>query len=36
MRAPLNLGIEYSKKYESLFPKLAKEYSLVYMPFFLE
>jgi acyl-CoA thioesterase I len=36
MRAPLNLGIEYSKKYESLFPKLAKEYKLVFMPFFLE
>jgi len=36
MKAPMNLGIEYSKKYESLFPKLAKEYNLVYMPFFLE
>ncbi len=36
MKAPMNLGIEYSKKYESLFPKVAKEYNLVYMPFFLE
>lgn len=36
MRAPLNLGGEYRKQYEALFPKLAKEYSLVYMPFFLE
>lgn len=36
MRAPLNLGGEYGKRYEAIFPKLAKEYNLVFMPFFLE
>jgi acyl-CoA thioesterase-1 len=36
MRAPLNLGGEYWKTYEELFPKLAKEYNLAYMKFFLE
>ncbi len=36
MRAPLNLGGEYGKRYESIFPRLAEEYKLVYMDFFLE
>ncbi len=36
MRAPLNLGGLYGKQYEAIFPRLAKEYDLVYMPFFLE
>jgi acyl-CoA thioesterase-1 len=36
MRAPLNLGGAYGKQYEAIFPKLAKEYNLVSMPFFLE
>ncbi len=36
MRAPLNLGGEYGKRYEAIFPQLAKEYNLVYMDFFLE
>ena len=36
MRAPLNLGPEYAKKYEAIFPSLAKEYRLFYMDFFLE
>ncbi len=36
MRAPLNLGWEYGKKYEAIFPKLAKEYSLSYIDFFLD
>lgn len=36
MKAPLNLGGEYGKRYEAIFPKLAKEYNLVFMPFFLE
>ena len=35
MRAPLNLGWEYGRAYEAIFPKLAKEYDLVYMDFFL-
>ena len=36
MRAPLNLGGEYGKSYEAIFPKLAKEYGLVFMPFLLQ
>lgn len=36
MKAPLNLGGEYWKKYEAIFPRLAKEYDLVYMDFFLQ
>lgn len=36
MRAPLNLGGEYGRQYEAIFPRLAKEYKLVYMDFFLE
>lgn len=36
MRAPLNLGGEYGRQYEAIFPRLAKEYKLVYMNFFLE
>jgi acyl-CoA thioesterase I len=36
MKAPLNLGGEYGWSYEAIFPKLAKEYKLPFMPFFLE
>jgi acyl-CoA thioesterase-1 len=36
MRAPLNLWWEYGKRYEAIFPKLAKEYKLTFMPFLLE
>ncbi len=36
MKAPLNLGGEYGRKYEAIFPLLAKEYDLEYMDFFLE
>ena len=36
MKAPLNLWGEYGRKYEAIFPKLAKEYKLAYMDFFLE
>lgn len=36
MRAPLNLGGAYGKQYEAIFPKLAKEYNLVYMDWFLK
>jgi acyl-CoA thioesterase I len=35
MKAPLNLGGEYGRSYEAIFPKLAKEYDLAYMDFFL-
>jgi acyl-CoA thioesterase-1 len=36
MKAPFNLGVEYRKQYDALFEKLAKEYDLVYMEFFLD
>ena len=36
MRAPLNLGTSYRAEYDTLFEKLADEYNLVFMPFFLE
>ncbi len=36
MRAPLNLWGQYGKRYEAIFPKLAKEYDLVYMDWFLD
>jgi acyl-CoA thioesterase-1 len=35
MRAPLNLGGEYGKRYEAIFPRLAKEYDLVYIDWLL-
>jgi acyl-CoA thioesterase-1 len=36
MKTPMNLGGEYWRKYEAIFPSLAKEYNLTYMDFFLE
>jgi acyl-CoA thioesterase I len=36
MKAPLNLGGDYRRQYEAIFPKLAKEYDLPFMEFFLE
>ncbi len=36
MKAPLNLGGAYGREYEAIFPKLAEEYNLEYMDFFLE
>jgi acyl-CoA thioesterase I len=36
MKAPLNLGGDYGRKYEAMFPRLADEYDLVFMPFFLQ
>jgi acyl-CoA thioesterase-1 len=36
MKAPLNLGGDYGRQYEAIFPKLAKEYDLVFVPFFLQ
>jgi acyl-CoA thioesterase-1 len=35
MRAPLNLGTEYRETYEAIFPRIAREYGLTYMDFFL-
>ncbi len=36
MRAPLNLGWDYGSAYEAIFPRIAKEYKLPFMPFFLQ
>ena len=36
MIAPYNLGTEYRSEYDALFPKLAKEYKLPFVPFLLE
>ena len=36
MKAPLNLWGEYGRKYEAIFPKLAKEYDLPYIDWFLK
>lgn len=36
MKAPLNLGDKYWESYEALFPRLADEYNLPYIPFLLQ
>jgi len=36
MMAPPNMGIAYSDKFNSIYPKLAKEYDLGLIPFLLE
>jgi acyl-CoA thioesterase-1 len=36
MAAPRNLGQEYTRAYDLIFPDLAKKYDLVYYPFFLK
>lgn len=36
MRASLNWGPVYKNKFDAIYPKLAKEYSLMLYPFFLE
>ena len=36
MIAPYNLGTAYRSEYDALFPKLAKEYKLPFVPFLLE
>lgn len=36
MKAPLNLGLQYRSQFEEIFPKLAKEFNVPFMPFFLE
>lgn len=36
MQAPLNGGIEYKKSFDSIYPKLAKEFSLPLIPFITE
>lgn len=36
MLAPLNLGPEYSREFNPIYPELAQKYDLVFYPFFLE
>ncbi len=36
MMAPRNLGSEYVEEFDSIFPRLAEEYEVVFYPFFLE
>jgi acyl-CoA thioesterase-1 len=36
MRAPPNLGPEYAKEFDGLFPALAKKYDVPFYPFFLD
>lgn len=35
MLAPRNLGVEYSKKFDSIYPELAKQHDVLLYPFFL-
>ncbi|SIR37640.1 arylesterase [Bosea sp. TND4EK4] len=36
MYAPRNLGAEYTRRFDAIFPELAQRYGLVLYPFFLE
>jgi len=36
MRSPLNMGAVYQKKFDDIYPALAKEYNIPLHPFFLE
>lgn len=36
MRAPPNLGTEYTRSFDAIYPTLAQRYGLAYYPFFLE
>ena len=36
MKAPRNFGGEYAAEYDAVFPRLAKKYSVLYDPFFLD
>jgi acyl-CoA thioesterase-1 len=36
MRAPRNLGPEYTKAFDMIFPDLARKHEVLYYPFFLE
>ena len=35
MRAPPNLGIEYTSEFNGIYPRLAKRYGMLFDPFFL-
>lgn len=36
MKAPYNLGTTYRQQFEEVYAKLAKEFEVPFMPFFLE
>ncbi len=36
MRAPPNLGADYTRAFDAIYPDLARRYGLAYYPFFLE
>lgn len=36
MRAPLNMGADYARRFDAVYPELAKQYGLTLYPFFLE
>jgi acyl-CoA thioesterase-1 len=36
MRAPLNMGADYARRFDAVYPDLAKQYGLTLYPFFLE
>lgn len=36
MLAPPNMGTDYTKTFDAIFPRLAKKYDLVFYPFFLD
>lgn len=36
MLAPPNMGTDYTKAFDAIFPRLAKKYDLVFYPFFLD
>ena len=36
MRAPMSMGVEYQNQFDQLYPNLAKNHDLIFMPFLLE
>jgi acyl-CoA thioesterase-1 len=36
MRAPRNLGEDYTREFDAIYPDLAREYDVIFYPFFLE
>ena len=36
MKSPRNLGADYVKAYDAIFPALAKKHGVLFFPFFLE
>ncbi len=36
MRAPRNLGADYGRQFDAIFPRLAEKYGVLFYPFFLD